>query len=41
MDERGYKENLRNMILDMAQKELDSNVSQREYRSTLREMLIK
>jgi hypothetical protein len=29
MDERGYKENLRNMILDMAQKELDSNVSQK------------
>ena len=29
MDERGYKENLRSMILDMAQKELDSNVSQK------------
>lgn len=29
MDERGYKENLRRMILDMAQKELDSYVSQK------------
>lgn len=29
MDERGYKENLRKMILDMAQKELDSYVSQK------------
>lgn len=29
MDERGYKENLRNMILDMAQKELDNYVSQK------------
>ncbi|HSQ89218.1 hypothetical protein [Romboutsia sp.] len=29
MDERGYKENLRIMILDMAQKELDSYVSQK------------
>ena len=29
MDERGYKENLRSMILDMAHKELDSNVSQK------------
>ena len=29
MDERGYKENLRKMILDMAQKELDSYVAQK------------
>lgn len=29
MDERGYKENLRKLILDMAQKELDSYVSQK------------
>lgn len=29
MDERGYKENLRKMILDMAQKELDSYLSQK------------
>ncbi|MGL4911362.1 MAG: hypothetical protein ACRC3Y_02925 [Romboutsia sp.] len=29
MDERGYKENLRNMILDMAKKELDSYVAQK------------
>ncbi len=29
MDERGYKENLRKMILDMAQKELDNYASQK------------
>lgn len=29
MDERGYKDNLRKLILDMAQKELDSYVSQK------------
>ncbi|WP_270941422.1 hypothetical protein [Romboutsia lituseburensis] len=29
MDERGYKENLRRMILEMAQKELESYVSQK------------
>ncbi|WP_339078806.1 hypothetical protein WIS01_04765 [Clostridioides difficile] len=36
MESRGYKEDLKKMILDMAHKELESYVSQKEQKNTLK-----
>ena len=41
MESRDYKEDLRDLILDMAHKELENHVSKKGAQNTLREMLIK
>ena len=38
MESRYYKDDLKNMILDMAHKELENYVSQKAHKNTLREI---